>query len=194
MGEDAPAGLRTLRNVLVRLHAVLTESERLVYEREHGRLSAGELLQRVINDDFFAWLRPLSELIVRTDEALAADDPPGPADLAMVRDAARALLAPRGARTELRPAGLRHPLPRSHPARPRRCARPRRRRPPARLAVKPEHSKTPRVLSCTRGVVLDCSDQPTRSLCERDAPNPQAQSLAPMTRWPAARSRFPEDH
>lgn len=106
MDGDAAAALRALRNALVRLHAALTESERLVYEREHGRLSAGELLQRVINDDFFAWLRPLSELIVRADETLAGDEPPGAAELAMVRDAARTLLAPRDPGLGFAPPGF----------------------------------------------------------------------------------------
>ena len=35
--------------------------------------SPGNLLQLVINDPWFAWLHQLSELVVRIDEATAAD-------------------------------------------------------------------------------------------------------------------------
>ena len=42
---------------------------RIEYEREHGRVaSSGDLLQLVAFDPTFAWLHPLSELIVQLDE------------------------------------------------------------------------------------------------------------------------------
>lgn len=90
----ADAGLGELRHGLVRLHKALVDSERVEYERINGRLSAGELLQRIINDPFFAWLRPVSELVVRIDELLDADEPPGDDEARAVRGAARALLTP----------------------------------------------------------------------------------------------------
>jgi hypothetical protein len=59
------------RRALLRLHLALLESERLTYERGRGRVGgSGEFLQLVINDPWFAWLRPLSEIIVRLDEML----------------------------------------------------------------------------------------------------------------------------
>jgi hypothetical protein len=41
---------------------------------DRGRIaSKGALLQLVINDPWFAWLHQISELVVRIDEATAAD-------------------------------------------------------------------------------------------------------------------------
>ncbi len=59
------------RRALLRLHQALLDSERLTYERSRGRVGgSGEFLQLVINDPWFAWLRPFSETIVRLDELL----------------------------------------------------------------------------------------------------------------------------
>ena len=52
--------------------------ERAAYERIHGRTSPGNLLTALMNDPQFAWLRPLSELIVRIDESLEIDALEGP--------------------------------------------------------------------------------------------------------------------
>ena len=58
-----------VRRALLRLHKVLLEAERASYERGRGSVGgSGEFLQLVINDPWFAWLRPVSELIVRIDE------------------------------------------------------------------------------------------------------------------------------
>jgi hypothetical protein len=88
-----PQDLTTLRSALLRLHGALVEHERVAYERLHGRISAGELLQLTIGGEWFAWIRPLSELVVRIDEALAADEPPGEAESAALAGAARALVS-----------------------------------------------------------------------------------------------------
>ena len=69
--------LTDLRNGLLRLHKVLLDSERALYEHEIAKItSAGQLLNLVINDPWFAWLHELSELIVLIDETQEADDPP----------------------------------------------------------------------------------------------------------------------
>jgi hypothetical protein len=68
--------LREIREALLRLHRTLLEWERRGHERVHGRLSANEFLQVVLHDPEFAWLRPLSESIVRIDEMLTADGEP----------------------------------------------------------------------------------------------------------------------
>ena len=53
----------------------MLDVERVAYERAFGRIeSNGTLLQLLINDPWFAWLRPLSALIVQIDEWLEADD------------------------------------------------------------------------------------------------------------------------
>ena len=67
-----------LRRALLHLHKTLLEWERAAYEKIHGRTSPGNLLAALMNDPQFAWLRPLSELIVRIDESLEIDGMEGP--------------------------------------------------------------------------------------------------------------------
>lgn len=58
-----------VRGNLLDLHKTLLDAVRVDYEREHGRVeSAGALLQLVVSDPAFDWLRPLSQLIVAIDE------------------------------------------------------------------------------------------------------------------------------
>ena len=66
----------TIRAALLDLHRALVEEERREHEKTLGRLSGGEFLQALISDPVFAWLRPLTTLIVRLEElgdALDAD-------------------------------------------------------------------------------------------------------------------------
>jgi hypothetical protein len=68
--------LGDVRMALLRLHKKLLDAEQLRYERENGRIeSGGVLLQLVIHDPFFAWLRPLSGLVVQIDEEIEGDEP-----------------------------------------------------------------------------------------------------------------------
>lgn len=91
----ATAGrIKDVRRALLRLHKALLDVERASYERVHGQLTSGEVLQLVINHEQFAWLHALSELIVRIDEMLDADEPATEADGAALLEAARALLKP----------------------------------------------------------------------------------------------------
>ena len=76
--EDANAlrrRLRDVRHALLHLHKLLLDNERDAYERARGRVSSGEMLQLVINHEQFAWLHSISELIVRIDELLDAEEP-----------------------------------------------------------------------------------------------------------------------
>ena len=58
------------------MHKALLEDARIRYEREQGRIEgSGALLRLVLNDPWFAWLHPLSGLVVQIDELLAADEP-----------------------------------------------------------------------------------------------------------------------
>jgi hypothetical protein len=60
-----------LRTRLLRLHKTLLDNQRGAYEAMYGPVaSSGELLQLVIHHEQFAWLRAVSELISRIDEAL----------------------------------------------------------------------------------------------------------------------------
>lgn len=78
-GDQAPEPLlrrtRELRLGLLRLHKTLLNAERAVYERVYGQVTGGELLQLIIGDEHFAWLHTISELIVRMDEMLEAEEP-----------------------------------------------------------------------------------------------------------------------
>ncbi|HZT58717.1 MAG TPA: hypothetical protein VFA21_08850 [Pyrinomonadaceae bacterium] len=80
--------LSEVRGALLRLHKILLDAEREAYERVYGQVTSGELLQLVIGHEQFAWLHSVSELIVRIDELLDADD--------SAADGAEALLAQTG--------------------------------------------------------------------------------------------------
>jgi hypothetical protein len=86
--------LANLRHALLELHKTLLDWERAAYERAHGRASAGELLKIVVEDPQFAWLRPVSELIVRIDEAIDSEAPDSPVDVEALAARARVVVAP----------------------------------------------------------------------------------------------------
>ncbi|MET0340292.1 MAG: hypothetical protein ABW252_04790 [Polyangiales bacterium] len=72
------SSLQDVRHAVLALHRALLEAERVVYERTHGRQSAGAFLEAVIHASELAWLQPLTALIVRLDEDLevaGASDP-----------------------------------------------------------------------------------------------------------------------
>ena len=78
------ASLPALRQSLLRLHKTLLEWERGQYERIHGRQSNTALLTAFLQDQQFAWLRPMSQLIVRIDELLEDQQPPASDEVAAV--------------------------------------------------------------------------------------------------------------
>lgn len=89
--EHARHRLRDLRDALLHLHKALVDSERVSYEKTVGKIkSANQFLRLVLDDPWFAWLHPLSQLIVSMDEVLAAREP----------------LTAKGAETMVRQAGL----------------------------------------------------------------------------------------
>lgn len=94
MHESERTVLIDLRRTLLHLHKTLLDWERAAYERIHGRTSPGELLKVAMEDPQFAWLRPISELIVRIDESLEMDAPDIPVDLEALAARARAVVAP----------------------------------------------------------------------------------------------------
>jgi hypothetical protein len=83
-----------VRRALLHLHKTLLDWERAAYERLNGRTSAGELLKVLTSDPQFAWLRPLSELIVRIDLMLDADPDYTGVDVHAVVGQAHTLVAP----------------------------------------------------------------------------------------------------
>ncbi|MEK6785465.1 MAG: hypothetical protein AABY61_08290 [Nitrospirota bacterium] len=73
--KSRDVSLDNLFSALLRLHKALLEDERVAYERVHGRIpSNGAFLQLVLNDAWFAWLRPLSQSIAKLDELSESDD------------------------------------------------------------------------------------------------------------------------
>jgi hypothetical protein len=68
---------RTLLEVhqrLTALYSALIVAEQLTYERIHGRVvSNDELIQLLLNDPWFTWLRPVLDLLLRI-ELLLDDD------------------------------------------------------------------------------------------------------------------------
>ncbi|MGA2195660.1 MAG: hypothetical protein ABSH40_10350 [Bryobacteraceae bacterium] len=88
--------LATLSAALLHLHKSLLDAERAAYERDVARItSAGQYLQLVLGDPWFAWLREISQFIVLVDEARDADDVPlTTADADRLIGEARALLSP----------------------------------------------------------------------------------------------------
>jgi hypothetical protein len=102
---DAPPGdaierLRRFRRTLLHLHKVLLEDERAAYERVHGQVNSGELLQLLISHEQFAWLHAISELVVEIDEMFDADEPITLESAASVLASAAKLLTPSEAGNE----------------------------------------------------------------------------------------------
>lgn len=83
--------LREVRLKILGLHQELLEMERKRFERTHGRIDSGELLQLVINHEQFAWLRIISALVVQIDEMLDADEPASASDMIDLITGARQL-------------------------------------------------------------------------------------------------------
>jgi hypothetical protein len=86
------SALPDVRLNILKLHRALLDAERQDYERIHGRTNPGEFLALVIGDAGFAWLQPLTALIVRLDELLEEDSAPGDREAWLAR--VRELLAP----------------------------------------------------------------------------------------------------
>jgi hypothetical protein len=89
----AAARYRAIRTGLLTLHKAVLDAERRRYERAHGPIeNPGHALRLVMEDPWFAWLRPLAELIIQADERLATDVPLEPADVRTLGVTVRGLL------------------------------------------------------------------------------------------------------
>src|SRR5579864_7323189 len=85
--------LDTLRPALLQLHKTLLDAQRVRYERDNGRVeSRGELLDLVLKDPSFEWLRVLSALIARLDELAESEEKDAEAETRAVIDRLRALV------------------------------------------------------------------------------------------------------
>ena len=94
--RDTPARQKfvALREALLRLHKSLLDMERRAYEKEHGKVSAGELFRLVVDDAQFSWLHNISEFVVRIDENLAANEGVTDTDAHVAVSLARKIFAP----------------------------------------------------------------------------------------------------
>jgi len=94
MTEAERALLVELRRLLLQLHKTLIDWQRAEYELDRGRLQTTELLNVMFNDPAFAWLRSMSGLIVRIDEALEVKPPKPEIESGPLIAAAKDLIAP----------------------------------------------------------------------------------------------------
>jgi hypothetical protein len=95
MTEPIKERLEEVRSALLTLHKSLVDSERVTYEKTVGAIrSPNQFLQLLTTDPWFAWLQPLSQLIVSMDEALDAKEPLTAATVDAAIKEANLLLSP----------------------------------------------------------------------------------------------------
>ena len=74
--EEMRRALHELHGALLKLHKALLDSERVVYEKNVEPIrSPNHFFQLLTHDPWFAWLRPISQLIVAIDETLEEKEP-----------------------------------------------------------------------------------------------------------------------
>ena len=87
--------MEKVRHELLALHKALVDSERIGYEQTMGAIrSPNHFLRLLTQDPWFAWLKPLSLLIVSMDEVLDAKEPPAAATIEVLLKETEVLLAP----------------------------------------------------------------------------------------------------
>jgi len=96
---EIPAPLRGrlnhARDALLGVHKALLDEEKIRYERARGRIESNyQLLQLVISDPWFAWLHPVSELVVQIDVLMDSREPAPPGTPEALLQQARTLLNP----------------------------------------------------------------------------------------------------
>jgi hypothetical protein len=97
--QPEPIGIRQhlteLRDALLHLHKALMETERIGYEQTFGKIqSPFQFLKLLTEDPWFAWFRPVSQLIAAMDEALDAKEPLTVATVDILVSRAKTMLVP----------------------------------------------------------------------------------------------------
>jgi hypothetical protein len=97
--QPEPSGIRQrlteLRDALLRLHKALMETERIGYEQTFGKISSPFTFLKLLTEDpWFAWFRPVSQLIAEIDEKLDAKKPLTKAAVDELIARARTMLVP----------------------------------------------------------------------------------------------------
>lgn len=91
--SDLQMRLAPAREAILNLHRNLLDAERIAYERLHGRIpGSADVLQLAIHDPWFAWLRPMTALLVAMDEAMLEDTPEADAQVPALLAEARLLV------------------------------------------------------------------------------------------------------
>jgi hypothetical protein len=91
--SDLQLRLAPVREAILNLHRNLLDAERIAYERLHGRIpGSADVLQLAIHDPWFAWLRPMTALLVAMDEAMQEDSSEAEAQLPGLLAEARLLV------------------------------------------------------------------------------------------------------
>jgi hypothetical protein len=81
------AALAGVSEALREVHKELLALARQEVETQEGKkLTAFEMFRRAVNDAVFAWLRPVSELIVDIDELVEAEPPANTREAGAVRE------------------------------------------------------------------------------------------------------------
>lgn len=94
---DERARLVELAHALRDLHKSLIEVAQATYEKQYGRVAGpGALLRLLLDDPWFAWLRPMSTLIAALDERSDDEAPLEAAEFAERRAAVEQLLTGEG--------------------------------------------------------------------------------------------------
>lgn len=87
--------LRSAREALLRLHKILLDYQRDLWEKGNARVkNSYELLNLVMHDQQFAWLHYLSELIVQIDAMLAVEEDRTEEAVTSLLEQARFLMVP----------------------------------------------------------------------------------------------------
>jgi hypothetical protein len=84
--------LQATRTALLHLHKLLLQRERIDYGQDHGPVTNARLFDLALNDESFAWLRPILQIVVHIDEMLEWDGLWTDADAEAVLERTRALL------------------------------------------------------------------------------------------------------
>ncbi len=72
--EERLKRLKIVRDNLLSFHKILIDRERMEMERVSGAVTAGQFLNLLMNDENFEWLRTISRVVVKIDQAFELND------------------------------------------------------------------------------------------------------------------------